>query len=219
MGMLGWDFVKRMVLKRGDFIEDKFGQVQRKTFIELRRRGSKSEIVRRALDWFGCWLIWMPRRTDGGHAWTLQASYIDVGSESQQIPVICNGTISGGLNGAEGSSDDGHAEAAANQFSDSGCSEEDVSSSGQQQGIGYANPNPPAMIFVSHMRGRTLGFVNPDHRVHLPDGEIQTGRRSERRRKEAQDRHSLTSTASIDACEYAVAVDDNTSKSDGLISV
>ena len=213
--MLGWDFVKRMVLKRGDFIEDKFGQMQRKTFIELRKRGSQSDIVRRALDWFGCWLVWMPRRTDGGHAWTLQASYIDEGSESQ-VPVVCNGVISGGINQGEGSSSDDDHTVAANQFSDSGCSEDDVSSSGQQQGMGHANPNPPAMIFVSHMRGRTLGFVNPDHRVHLPSdgGGRQTGRRSERRRKEAQDRQSLTSTVSTDACENAVAFDDNTVNSE-----
>ena len=208
MHLLGWDFVKRMVLKRGDFIEDKFGQMQRRTFIELSNRGSKPDVIQRALDFFGCWLVWMPRRTDGGHTWTIRASYIDEGSESQ-VPIVA---IKGPGNAPESStvfnsrgiedrSQDDDRAAASNSFSDSEGSDDDTSCSGQRRASGPPNPNPPARVFVSHLRGRTLGFVNPDHRAHGPSEERQTGKRSDQRREKARLRHSFSADANYSAAE------------------
>ena len=132
-----------------------------------------------------------------GHAWTLQALYIDEGSESQ-VPIVAikgqsrneeRNSPESMQQGPEDSSDDDRA-AASNDISDLEGSG-DVSCSGQRRGTGHPNSNSLALVFVSHMRGRTLGFVNPDHRAHGPNEERQTGRRSDQRREKARLRHSF----------------------------
>jgi hypothetical protein len=44
-----------MLLKRGDFIEDKFGQVQRNTLVNLRH---DCDAVREVFKWYGSFVLW-----------------------------------------------------------------------------------------------------------------------------------------------------------------
>ena len=75
MALLGFPFVKAMVLKRGDFIEDRFGQMQRRTFIRLRELGAADAVIQRAARWFGSFLVWTRQRS--GSAWSQSVSWID----------------------------------------------------------------------------------------------------------------------------------------------
>lgn len=55
-----WSQLKYMVLRKGDFIEDKFGQMQRNILAEFSK---DSELVFRTFKWFGSYLLWHPDRT------------------------------------------------------------------------------------------------------------------------------------------------------------
>jgi hypothetical protein len=55
---LGRDFVKKMVLRKGDFIEDRFGQAQRRC---LTMKGKDDDfMLKEAFQWFGSYLAWIP---------------------------------------------------------------------------------------------------------------------------------------------------------------
>jgi hypothetical protein len=58
--IVGKSFVKKMVLRRGDFIEDRFGQMQRKCFTQMQVDGIPSEVILRSFRWFGSYLFWAP---------------------------------------------------------------------------------------------------------------------------------------------------------------
>ncbi|KAG1662951.1 hypothetical protein FOA52_006704 [Chlamydomonas sp. UWO 241] len=69
LATLGTRFVKDMVLRPGDFIEDRFGQMQRRCFIEMRARGLESPEIIAAFRWFGSYLVWTEvTPADAGHA-------------------------------------------------------------------------------------------------------------------------------------------------------
>ena len=52
--------LKYFILRKGDFIEDKFGQMQRNILAEFSK---DSELVFRTFKWFGSYLIWHPERS------------------------------------------------------------------------------------------------------------------------------------------------------------
>ena len=54
---LGEAFVKDMILRKGDFIEDRFGQMQRRC---LTKAGQNDAFMLRAFRWFGSYLAWIP---------------------------------------------------------------------------------------------------------------------------------------------------------------
>lgn len=53
---LGMTGLRKMLLRPGDFIEDKFGQIQRDTLVALNKEST--EKVCDAFKWFGSYLIW-----------------------------------------------------------------------------------------------------------------------------------------------------------------
>lgn len=56
--IVGLGAVKDMLLKPGDFIEDKFGQVQRNVLTGARADGRSDEVVLELFRWFGSYLCW-----------------------------------------------------------------------------------------------------------------------------------------------------------------
>eukprot|EP01041_Mallomonas_annulata_P007054 gene7054-14353_t len=56
----GIDFLKSLLLKNGDFIEDKFGQAQRNIFVKYAKDPS---IIRQLHDWYGCYLLYSRSRS------------------------------------------------------------------------------------------------------------------------------------------------------------
>ena len=54
---VGWDLVSTMRLRRGDFIEDRFGQAQKAMMTHAAIR-AKPELVRSLFRWFGSYLLW-----------------------------------------------------------------------------------------------------------------------------------------------------------------
>lgn len=49
--------VKDMLLRRGDFIEDRFGQAQRNILVQLSQQ-NMTDVVQRLVAWYGCYLLW-----------------------------------------------------------------------------------------------------------------------------------------------------------------
>lgn len=56
--LLGIEYIKNMVLRRGDFIEDRFGQAQRNIFAHWQKDNRSAEEVRLLFRWFGSFLCW-----------------------------------------------------------------------------------------------------------------------------------------------------------------
>ena len=57
---LGARFCKDMLLRKGDFIEDRFGQMQRKCLMDM--KGMDEGMIVETFRWFGSYLIWMRGR-------------------------------------------------------------------------------------------------------------------------------------------------------------
>lgn len=57
--VVGMSCLKEMVMKPGDFIEDKFGQVQRNLLARLRAEGHSDALINEVFKWFGSYLCWV----------------------------------------------------------------------------------------------------------------------------------------------------------------
>jgi hypothetical protein len=57
--LFGVDLLKEMILRRGDFIEDRFGQCQLKSLSRL-RGGCDDDTIKKAFLWYGSYLLWIP---------------------------------------------------------------------------------------------------------------------------------------------------------------
>lgn len=58
---LGDRMLIEMVLRRGDFTEDRFGQQQRKSVLQLKENtATPRDVVLEAMRWFGTYLLWVP---------------------------------------------------------------------------------------------------------------------------------------------------------------
>jgi hypothetical protein len=57
--LVGLKAVKDMLLRPGDFIEDRFGQMQRNLLTSLRNQGCSDEILLHLFHWYGSYLCWM----------------------------------------------------------------------------------------------------------------------------------------------------------------
>lgn len=57
--IFGNKIMNGLVLRRGDFIEDRFGQHQLKSLVKLRELEDR-ELIKRAFRWYGSYLVWIP---------------------------------------------------------------------------------------------------------------------------------------------------------------
>lgn len=57
--MVGLRAIKDMLLRPGDFIEDRFGQMQRNLLTSLRGQGCSDEILLQLFKWYGSYLCWI----------------------------------------------------------------------------------------------------------------------------------------------------------------
>lgn len=57
VNVIGKENIKDMKLRKGDFIEDRFGQFQRKNLTELMKNSSDSDLIS-AFRWYGSYLAW-----------------------------------------------------------------------------------------------------------------------------------------------------------------
>lgn len=55
--------IKKLLLRTGDFIEDRFGQEQRKLFVQWRDEKRSPEQIRSLFRFFGSYLCWQPKDT------------------------------------------------------------------------------------------------------------------------------------------------------------
>jgi hypothetical protein len=57
--IVGLRAIKDMTLRRGDFIEDRFGQVQRNLLTSMNSLGCSEETIVQLFKWYGSYLCWM----------------------------------------------------------------------------------------------------------------------------------------------------------------
>ena len=63
---IGLPNIGKMLLKRGDFIEDKFGQVQRDLLYE--KGQVNEELLCKLFQWYGSYLCWWTAAEEGDHS-------------------------------------------------------------------------------------------------------------------------------------------------------
>lgn len=56
--MVGLKHIKDMFLRPGDFIEDRFGQIQRNLFIQFVEENRSEDVIRQLFRWYGSYLCW-----------------------------------------------------------------------------------------------------------------------------------------------------------------
>ena len=154
--------------------------MQRRTFIELRSKGADDGLITRSFCWFGSYLLWTPHK---GYSWHLKVAWID--PESGQAMLLAEeDPDSGEASKPDVSSIEGRVttpEDAPVVLKDIGQDQAEACTSNQagEHGMpgerGAENTKLPfdanrgegadvimrCQVFVSHMRGRTLGLVNP----------------------------------------------------------
>ena len=160
----------------------RFGQMQRRTFIELRSRGADDGLITRSFRWFGSYLLWTPHK---GYSWHLKVAWIDPSSGQAMLLAEDEPGREEGPK-PDGSSSEGRVTPndAPEVLNDVGQDQAEAGSSGRSNQAGEdgasgesgsesmklpfdANRGEGAdvimrcQVFVSHMRGRTLGLVNP----------------------------------------------------------
>ncbi|GAX74774.1 hypothetical protein CEUSTIGMA_g2221.t1 [Chlamydomonas eustigma] len=176
MTYLGWNFVSNMKLKKGDFIEDRFGQMQRKCFIEMRARNAEIPELERAFKWFGSYLVWT-RPLDSKDAWHASIAQIKSEGAAALLPAHIESDESEtcGVSHSEVTilkykESEAHIIGVIREYPSQGfergletpglaCYEEsgkidEVSISLEQ------HHEFSAQVFVSHLRGRTLDFID-----------------------------------------------------------
>lgn len=104
---LGMKRIRNMVIKNGDFIEDKFGQAERKYLVELGDKQSSTDDIRELFLWFGSYLLWNPCKP-------YDMESLPVSKESQEnlviIPNISCDSILNSKNPRNENMDEGAAE-------------------------------------------------------------------------------------------------------------
>lgn len=77
--------ISTLILRTGDFIEDRFGQAQRNLLCQFR---SQPEVFRELFLWFGSYLLWLPDTSNTRQpSWQLMLSSVE-GVSSESPPVV-----------------------------------------------------------------------------------------------------------------------------------
>eukprot|EP01038_Epipyxis_sp_PR26KG_P010104 gene10104-13580_t len=83
----GNKYLKSMLLKNGDFIEDRFGQVQRNSFIFLKENNYNNEIIIKLFKWYGSYLCWQYDNKQSAKCDIIENSSYSKGSDRYE-PII-----------------------------------------------------------------------------------------------------------------------------------
>ncbi len=139
--------------------------MQRRCFVELRARGVEEGVLQRAFRWFGSYLFWTPRQGSrseekAASAWNVHVSFI--GDPRSFEPRMRD------EGGPRLSSDGTETSAGSENGGDAG----PIAAIGAQyiEQPWCTVAEPTAVVFVSHLKGRTLGHT-PPRQKHLAHSE------------------------------------------------
>lgn len=83
--------IKKMVLKKGDFIEDRWGQLQRILLSSLRAEGE--QVITRVFRWYGTYLIWIEGNDNGNNSSNSNSSNSNSNNVTKAGGGVCGNNV------------------------------------------------------------------------------------------------------------------------------